>query len=70
MQGDMYPEVFLHGKPGVRMGFQEVRLTPHIKTSSSPEEVKKFMEFVQTRCPVGDVMVNGTQVVPAEAVIE
>lgn len=70
LEGDLDPEGFLHGKPGVRMGFQEVRLTPHIKTSSSPEEVKKFMEFVQTRCPVGDVMVNGTQVVPAEAVIE
>jgi uncharacterized OsmC-like protein len=70
LEGDLDPDGFLKGKPGVRMGFQEVRIVPHIKTSSSPEAVAKFMEFIKSRCPVGDVMVNGTKVVPAEAIIE
>ena len=70
LEGDLDTDGFLKGKPGVRMGFQEVRLVPHIKTSSSPEQVAKFMEFIKNRCPVGDVMVNGTKVTPAEAVIE
>ena len=70
LEGDLDPDGFLKGKPGVRMGFQEVRIVPHIKTSSSPEEVAKFMDFIKSRCPVGDVMVNGTKVIPADAVIE
>lgn len=70
LEGDLDPDGFLKGKPGVRNGFQEVRLTPHIKSSSSPAEIDKFMEFVKSRCPVSDVMVNGTVVVPAKPVIE
>jgi uncharacterized OsmC-like protein len=70
LEGDLDPDGFLKGKPGVRMGFSEVRLTPHIKTSNSPEEVAKFVEFIKSRCPVGDVMVNGTRILPADAVIE
>ncbi|MCD4671312.1 MAG: OsmC family protein [Anaerolineaceae bacterium] len=70
MAGDLDPDGFLKGKEGVRMGFDEVRFTPHIKSSSSPEEVSKFMDFVKSRCPVGDVMGNGTRILPADAVIE
>jgi uncharacterized OsmC-like protein len=70
LEGDLDPDGFLKGAPGVRMGFQEVRFTPHIKTTSSPEEVSKFMEFVKSRCPVGDVMLNGTKIIPGNAVIE
>ncbi len=70
IEGDLDPDGFLKGAPGVRMGFTEVRITPYIKTSSSPEEVSKFMEFVKNRCPVGDVMVNGTKIIPGKAVIE
>ena len=36
-EGDLDPAGFLHGKEGVRPGFQEVRFTVHIK-SNSPEE--------------------------------
>jgi uncharacterized OsmC-like protein len=70
LEGDLDPDGFLKGASGVRMGFSEVRITPYIKTSSSPEEVSKFMEFVKNRCPVGDVMVNGTKIIPGKAVIE
>ena len=70
LEGDLDTDGFLKGKPGVRMGFQEVRIVPHIKTSASAEDVAKFMDFIKSRCPVGDVMVNGTKVLPAEAVIE
>lgn len=70
LEGDLNPEGFLKGKEGVRMGFSEVRVTPHIKTSNTPEEVAKFVEFIHARCPVGDVMSNGTKIVPGEAVFE
>jgi len=70
LEGDLDPDGFLKGKEGVRMGFSEVRLTPHIKTSNSAEEVAKFVDSIKSRCPVGDVMVNGTKIIPATAVIE
>lgn len=70
LEGDLDPDGFLKGTPGVRNGFQEVRFTPHIKSSSSPEEIEKYMEFVKSRCPVSDVMLNGTVVIPVEPVIE
>jgi uncharacterized OsmC-like protein len=69
LEGDLDPDGFLKGKPGVRNGFQTVRLTPHIKTSSSAEDVEKFMTFIKSRCPVSDVMINGTEVIPAEPVM-
>ncbi|HKK49428.1 MAG TPA: OsmC family protein [Alkalispirochaeta sp.] len=69
-EGDLDPSGFLKGAEGVRRGFNEVRFTPHIKTSSSPEEVEKFMTFIKSRCPVTDNMVNATQVVSATPVME
>lgn len=70
LEGDLDPDGFLKGAPGVRMGFEEVRIIPHIKTSSSPAEVARFMKFINLRCPVKDVMDNGTHILSAEAIIE
>lgn len=70
VEGDMDLDGFQKGKEGVRMGFQEVRLMPHIKSTSSPEAIQKFMRFIESRCPVTDVMLHGTSIVSAEAVIE
>jgi uncharacterized OsmC-like protein len=70
IEGDLDPAGFLKGAEGVRMGFQEIRFTPRLKTSSSPEEVEAFMKFVKSRCPVSDVAANGTNVVSMEAVIK
>jgi uncharacterized OsmC-like protein len=70
LEGDLDPDGFLKGKPGVRNGFQTVRVTPHIKSSSSPEDIEKFMEFVKSRCPVSDVMINGTEIIPSKPVLE
>lgn len=69
LEGDLDPDGFLRGAPGVRMGFQEVRITPHFKTSSSPEEIEKFMTFIKARCPVSDVMMNELEIVAADPVI-
>jgi uncharacterized OsmC-like protein len=70
LEGDLDPSGFLQGAPGVRMGFQEVRFTPHIKTSSSLEDVEKFMVFMKSRCPVSDMMMNKTKIVSEDPVIE
>ena len=69
LEGDLDPDGFLKGKPGVRNGFQQVRFTPHIKSSSSKEDIEKFIVFIKSRCPVSDVMINGTEIIPAEPVM-
>lgn len=69
LEGDLDSNGFLRGTPGVRMGFQEIRFTPHIKTSSSPEEVNKFMTFVKSRCPVSDITMNKTEIVASTPIL-
>ena len=70
LEGDLDPDGFLKAKPGVRMGFQEIRYTPHFKTNSSPEDVEKFAAFMKARCPVSDVIMNETRVIQKDLVIE
>ncbi|GAP12319.1 predicted redox protein, regulator of disulfide bond formation [Longilinea arvoryzae] len=70
LEGDLDPDGFLKGKPGVRNGFQEIRFNMHIVTSSSPEAVAEFQKFIQSRCPVGDSVMNGVKFVPGAIIIE
>lgn len=70
LEGDLDPSGFLKGTDGVRKGFNEVRFTPHIKTSSSSEDVEKFMAFIKSRCPVSDNMMNSTTIVATPPVME
>ena len=70
LEGDLDPSGFLEGAEGVRRGFNEVRFTPHIKTSSSPEELEQFMAFIKSRCPVTDNMLNATKLVSETPVVE
>lgn len=70
LEGDLDPDGFLKGKPGVRNGFQEIRFNMHIVTTSSPEAVAEFQQFIQSRCPVGDSLLNGVKLVPGHIVVE
>ncbi|MDY6846706.1 MAG: OsmC family protein [Chloroflexota bacterium] len=68
IEGDLDPDGFLKGKPGIRNGFQEVRVFPHIKSNSSEEDVRKYMKFVMSRCPVSDNMENNTPIIPSDPI--
>ncbi|MBN2048666.1 MAG: OsmC family protein [Anaerolineaceae bacterium] len=70
LEGDLDTDGFLKGKPGVRNGFSEVRLTTHIKSDASEEKAREFVEFIHSRCPVGDSMANLTQIVQGDIVLE
>ena len=70
VEGDLNPAGFLKGAPDVRRGFEEIRFTVHIKTSSDEEKVIDFAEFIQDRCPVEDNLINATPVVAGPVVIE
>ncbi len=70
LEGDLDPDGFLMGKPGVRNGFQEIRFTMHIKSNSPAEKVEEFQKFIESRCPVGDTLSKGTHILPSKIVIE
>ncbi len=69
-EGDLDTDGFLHGKEGVRPGFQAVRFTIHVKSSSSEEKLRAFQKFMESRCPVSDTLGKGTQVIANDIVIE
>ncbi|MCD6577123.1 MAG: OsmC family protein [Anaerolineaceae bacterium] len=69
-EGDLDPDGFLLGKEGVRPGFQAVRFTIHIKSSSPEDKLREFKKFIESRCPVSDTLGNGTRVTASELVIE
>ena len=62
LEGDLDPDGFLKGVPGVRNGFSAIRTTMHIKTDAPAEKVKAFAKFIESRCPVGDTLVAGTTI--------
>lgn len=70
VEGDLDPDGFLKGKTGVRPGYQEIRYTFHIRSSSSQEKLDAFQEFIEGRCPVSDTLINATEVKPARIVKE
>jgi len=69
-EGDLDPDGFLQGKEGVRPGFEAMRFTIHIKSSSPEEKLREFQKFIESRCPVSDTLGNGTRVTASELVIE
>jgi len=69
-EGDLDPDGFMLGKEGVRPGFEAVRFTIHIKSSSSEDKLREFKNFMESRCPVSDTLGNGTRVTASELVIE
>ena len=70
IEGDLDSDGFLLGKEGVRPGFEAVRFTIHIKSSSPEEKLGEFMKFMESRCPVSDTLGNGTRVIANKLVIE
>jgi len=69
-EGDLDPDGFMLGKEGVRPGFEAVRFTIHIKSSSPEDKLREFQKFMESRCPVSDTLGNGTRVTASELVIE
>ena len=62
LEGDLDPDGFL-GLADVRNGFQEIRYKIHFKTKESQEKTEAFAKFVESRCPVGDCLLNGVKLI-------
>lgn len=54
----------------VRNGYQEIRYSMHFKSSASEEELKKFANFIESRCPIADCLQNGVPLKLTKVVVE
>lgn len=55
LEGDLDIDGFLN-KSDVRSGFSEIRYNIHIKSSAPSEKVEPFVDFIRSKCPVGDTV--------------
>jgi uncharacterized OsmC-like protein len=63
IEGDVDARGFLNADSGIRPGFQEIRLTVHVKANAPPENIAELLALVESRCPVGETVFNGVPVV-------
>ncbi|MNW60089.1 OsmC-like protein [compost metagenome] len=54
----------------VRPGYSDIRYTFYIKTNSPEEKVKEFVQFLESKCPVGDTLANPVKLELSRIVIE
>ena len=70
LEGDLDPDGFMGKKPNIRNGFSEIRFTMHFNTDAPKDQVEKFADFIESRCPVGDNLSNGVSLVRTGIVVE
>lgn len=63
VEGDLDPDGFMGKNPDVKVGLSEVRSKIYIKSSSSEEDINKFVEFIDRTCPVADTLTNSPKLV-------
>ncbi len=61
-EGDLDPRGFMGQYDVVRPGFLAVRFNITVKGQLSEKELEDLLREVERRCPVSDVMSNGTKV--------
>ncbi len=58
LEGDFDPDGYMGKNPDAKIGFSEIRSKIYIKSSSDEADIKKFIEFVDSTCPVADTLEN------------
>lgn len=55
VEGDLDLDGFFN-RSEVRPGYSDIRYTFYIKTTSPAEKVEAFVQFLESKCPVGDTI--------------
>ena len=63
VEGDLDPDGFMGKNKDVKIGFSEIRSKIYIKSSSSKENIEKFVEFIDKTCPVADTLTNSPKLI-------
>ncbi|WP_339324699.1 OsmC family protein [Paenibacillus sp. FSL W8-0194] len=57
VEGSLDLDGFFDRAP-VRPGYSDIRYTFYVKTPSPADKVERFVEFLESKCPVGDSLAN------------
>ncbi|MWV42792.1 OsmC family peroxiredoxin [Paenibacillus sp. HJL G12] len=69
VEGDLDLDGFFN-RSEVRPGYSDIHYTFYIKTRSSTENVEQFIQFLESKCPVGDTIANPVNIKLDRIVIE
>ncbi|EFU40940.1 OsmC family protein [Paenibacillus vortex V453] len=69
VEGDLDLDGFFN-RSEVRPGYSDIRYTFYIKTPSPAEKVEAFVEFLESKCPVGDTIAEPVKLKRNRVVIE
>lgn len=58
LEGVLDPDGFLGKNPKAKMGFSKIITRFHICADNTPEEIKQFVKFIESHCPVHDTLAN------------
>lgn len=57
LEGDLDTDGFMN-KADVRCGYSDIRYTFHLKSPSAQADIDAFIDFIGTKCPVGDSLMQ------------
>lgn len=69
VEGDIDLDGFFN-RSTVRPGYSDIRYTFYVKTSSPHDKVEEFVQFLESKCPVGDTIANPVNLKLDRIVIE
>ncbi|MNN32013.1 OsmC-like protein [compost metagenome] len=69
VEGDIDLDGFFN-RSEVRPGYSDIRYTFYIKSNSPEEKIKEFVQFLESKCPVGDTIANPVNLKLDRIVIE
>ncbi|MEI7026409.1 OsmC family protein [Paenibacillus sp. y28] len=69
VEGDLDLDGFFN-RSEVRPGYAEIRYSFRIKTDSPRENIEQFIQFLESKCPVGDTIANPVALKLEQIIIE
>jgi len=62
LEGELDPAGFMGKSKNVRPGYQHIRVTIDVDSNADDQTLQKWLETIETRCPVSDNLTNTTPV--------
>lgn len=62
IEGELDPAGFMGKAKDVRPGYQQITVNANLETDADQETLNKWIEVVESRCPVSDNIANPTPV--------
>ncbi|HHT93630.1 MAG TPA: OsmC family protein [Clostridiaceae bacterium] len=61
LEGTLDPDGFLGRNPDAKIGFSRIVTKFKIEADNTKEEIEKYVEFIESNCPVQDTLTNAAE---------